>query len=387
MRPSPAALAAVALLAAAGAAGAQPRDSAAFLVRIGTDTSVVERYVRDGSRIVMEAVQRSPSTVLHRMVMTLGAGDRVTEAEWTATPPGAAQPGTRRVVRFRGDSAVVATTQGGGTREVRVAAAAAIPMAGPFYAPYELAIMRAVAGGRPKTEVVLLPAAAPVTIPIERVGRDSVALENQFGEPMRAHVDARGRLLHLHTPAFTTVERLPWIDLDAFARDFAERDATGRGLGMLSPRATTRTMLGGANLWLDYSRPAMRGRPVWGRLVPYGELWRLGANDATHLATDRPLDLGGLALAPGTYTLFLLPAADAWTLVVNRGTGISGLERDSTLDVGRVPMRLETLSSPAEQLTIEAAPAQGGPAQGGEAAGTLSIAWDRTRGSVPIRVR
>ena len=107
--------------------------------------------------------------------------------------------------------------------------------------------------------------------------------------------------------------------------------------------------------------------------------FRRGGQDA-----PGPLDLGGLALAPGTYTLFLLPAADGWTLVVNRGTGITGLERDSTLDLGRVPMRMETLPTPAEQLTIEVAPAQDGQAS---ATGTLSIAWDRTRGSVPIRVR
>lgn len=370
-------LALAALLTLGATASAQQRDSAAFIVRLGDDTVSVERYVRTGNRIVIEGVQRSPSTMRHRLTMDL-AGDRVTGGEWTVMPPAATAPTLRRVVVLRGDSAFVTTTQGATTRESRVAARDAILMAGPFYTPYEMAVVRAVAGGAARAEIPLLAGSAVARIPVERAGPDSVALQNQFGEPMRAHVDATGRILHLRTPAFTTVERLPWVDLDAMTRDFAARDTTGRGLGPLSPRHAYRANIGGANLWVDYSRPGKRGRPVWGRLVPWGEVWRLGANDATHLATDRTIRLGDLTLAPGTYTLFLVPTPDAWTLIVNRGTGMSGLERDSTKDVGRVPLMLESTARAAEQLTIDVEPVAGG--------GRLVVAWDRTRGSVPITI-
>jgi hypothetical protein len=371
---------AAALLAIGSSAGAQPRDSAAFIVRLGTDTVSVERHVRTADRLEIEGVQRSPQTMAHRLLMTLGAGGRITGAEWTVTRPGSSTPLQRRVTQFQGDSAIVTTTQGGAPRVARLAARDAIPLSGPFYTPYEIAIMRAVAAGPARAELALLTGNAITRIPVERVGRDSVALQNQFAEPMRAHVDARGRLLHLHTPAFTTVERVDWLDLDALTRQFVARDESGKGIGPLSPRATTRTTIDSANVWLDYSRPAMRGRPVWGRLVPFGEVWRLGANDATHLATDRPLEIGTLRLEPGTYTLFLLPTADSWTLVVNRGTGMSGLEREPAKDVGRVPMQLATTTRPVEQLTIEITPAPTG-------GGVLAIAWDRSRATVPIRVR
>lgn len=370
-------LACAALLTIGASASAQQRDSAAFIVRLGDDTVSVERYVRTGNRITIEGVQRSPSTARHRLTMDLD-GQRVTGGEWTVTGAASAEPVLRRVVALRGDSAIVTTTQAGATREARVAARDAILMAGPFYTPYEMAIRRALAGGAQRAEIPLLAGNAVARIPVERVGADSVALQNQFGEPMRAHVDAQGRLLHLHTPAFTTVERLPWVDLDALTNEFAARDASGRGLGPLSPRHAYRVNVGGANLWVDYSRPAKRGRPVWGRLVPWGEVWRLGANDATHLAVDRRVMIGDLALQPGTYTLFLLPTADAWTLIVNGGTGISGLERDSTKDVGRVPLTLESMERPAEQLTIDVVPSRDG--------GRLVVAWDQTRGSAAIRV-
>jgi Protein of unknown function (DUF2911) len=150
-------------------------------------------------------------------------------------------------------------------------------------------------------------------------------------------------------------------------------------MGPLSPRQTFRSTVAGANLWLDYSRPAMRGRPIWGALVPSGAVWRMGANEAAHFATDRTLELGTLTLPPGTYTLFLLPTAERWQLIVNRATGISGLDHDPAQDVGRTEMTKETLDRPAELFTMQIDQAQGAP--------RLVMAWDRTRAYVPIRVR
>jgi len=362
----------------ASGARAQRADSAAFIVRLGTDTVSVERYVRTGNRIVMDGVQRSPSTTLHRLELELAPGGDVGNGRYTMLRPAGDTIATRTFALDR-DSATVTTLAGGRTRTARVPIRRAIPLAGPFYAPYELAMMRAVAGRAARDSVQLLPGEGTVQIPVERIGADSLALTNQCAEPMRAHVDREGRLLHLHTPAFTTVERLRWVDLEAMARDFAARDAAGRAMGPLSPRQAYRVGVGGANLWVDYGRPAMRGRPVWGALVPYGQIWRMGANDAAHLSTDRTIQLGGLTLAPGTYTLFLLPTESDWTLVVNRQTGISGLEYDAANDLGRVPLTRETAERPAEQFTLELRPAQDGTA-------TLVIAWDRARASVPIRI-
>ena len=368
------------LLLAPAAAPAQERaDSAAFVVRLGRDTTAIERVVSTRTRLVAEAVQRSPNTTLHRMVMELAPRGEVSRSVYTVTRAGSAEPFFTRTITYEGDSATVANAQGGNTRTVRVAAARnAIPIAGPFYSPYEMAMMRTVAGRQPRATVQLLQPDATVDIPLERVGADSLALTNQFGERMRARVDAQGRLLALHTPAFATVVRVAWLELEPWVREFAARDASGRGMGPVSPRQTSRAFVGGANLWLDYGRPWARGRPIWGALVPYGPVWRMGANDAAHFATDRRVRLGDLTLEPGTYTLFLLPAADAWTLVVNRKTGMSGLEHDASADVGRVAMARETLERPAEQFTLELRPAANGA--------NLYVAWDRQAGTVPIRI-
>ena len=128
---------------------------------------------------------------------------------------------------------------------------------------------------------------------------------------------------------------------------------------------------------LIYSRPQKNSRTIFGDLIKYGSTWRLGANDAAHIATDRPLQIGSVTIQPGTYTLFLLPnSANNWQLVVNRVTGISGLDHDPAQDIGRVPLTVTTTSAPAEAFAIDVTPA-----------GQLVIAWDRITASVPIQVR
>lgn len=371
----------VSMLLLPGSAAAQA-DSAAFVIRLGRDTTAIERVVRTRTQVVTEAVQRSPATSVHRMVMDLGPRGEVTRSVYTIARPGAdgrlGDPVFTSTITLAGDSATLVSVQGASTRTQRVAARDVIPIAGPFYTPYEMAIARTVAARRQRDSVGLIPGAGTVRIPVERVGADSVALTNQFAEPMRARIDAQGRLLSLHTPAFTTVERVGWLELEPWVREFATRDATGRALGPLSPRLAARTFVGGANLWIDYSRPAARGRPVWGGLIPWGQIWRMGANDAAHFSTDRRVQLGDLTLEPGTYTLFLLPTADAWSLVVNRKTGMSGLDHDPSADLGRIPLARRTLERPAEQFTLEIRPAEQGA--------TLVLAWDREAASVPIRV-
>jgi hypothetical protein len=337
---------------------AQRADSAAFIVRLGNDTTSIERYVRTSDRLVAEAVVRSPSTVVHRLTLFVNAANQAERGTYTAARPGSSTNLGERAI----------TVPNG-----------MVPVVGPFYSLYELGMMRAAAAGAPRTEVSFLANADTVKIPFERIGRDSLSLTNQFGEPMRAHVDASGRLLHIHTPAFVTVERVKWVDLDRLAANFAARDSVGKGLGQLSPRSTTRTTVAGANVWLDYSRPAMRGRPVWGKLVPFGAVWRTGANTAAHLSTDRTIEMGGLTLAPGTYTLFLLPDANEWHLIVNRQTGMSGLERNPAQDVGRVKLVTEELTAPKESFEIMAAEL--------EKQGRLSFSWDRTRAYVPFTVK
>jgi hypothetical protein len=147
---------------------------------------------------------------------------------------------------------------------------------------------------------------------------------------------------------------------------------------VLSPRDTVQLALNPGNrIYVDYGRPTMRGRRIMGGLVPWGQVWRTGANAATTLVTDLDLELGGTRVPRGTYTLYTLPTPAGWLLIVNRQTGQWGTEYHASRDLARIPMQVSTLREPVERFTIALERGRGG--------GTLALSWENTRAVVPFR--
>jgi len=112
---------------------------------------------------------------------------------------------------------------------------------------------------------------------------------------------------------------------EAFDRALADffagrtvRGKTGYGLPRRSPRASVMQALGGAEINMTYGRPAVKGRKVWGELVPNGRVWRAGANEATTFTVNRDVRIEGRALRAGTYTFFVIPGEAEWTVIFNR---------------------------------------------------------------------
>ena len=154
------------------------------------------------------------------------------------------------------------------------------------------------------------------------------------------------------------------------------------GQPVLSPRDTVRIEVdGGKRVYIDYGRPAMRGRRIMGELVPFGRVWRTGANAATTLVTEVDLQIGEARIPRGTYTLYTLPTARQWTLIVNRQTGQWGTQYDASRDLVRIPLQTSTLRTPVEQFTIKLEPGRGANARH-----TLALEWENTRAFVPFRV-
>jgi hypothetical protein len=149
---------------------------------------------------------------------------------------------------------------------------------------------------------------------------------------------------------------------------------------VLSPRDTAEARIAGARILVDYGRPSMRGRTIFGELVPFGRVWRTGANAATTLVTEADLEIGTQQVPRGTYTLYTLPGADQWLLIVNRQTGQWGTEYNESQDLARIPMQRTALPRDVEQFTIAIEPT------GGDR-GRLVISWERTQVQVPLRVR
>jgi hypothetical protein len=160
--------------------------------------------------------------------------------------------------------------------------------------------------------------------------------------------------------------------LHAQMSDMAMPKQSGPAKPVLSPPATATTALPGTStpLVIHYSAPSVRGRKIFGGLVPYDQVWRTGANPATTLITPIALKIGDLTLPAGTYTLFTLPSTGTWQFIVSKKTGEWGIPYPAGFDLGRTPMHAAKLASPQEVMTISFVKA-GTTTQ-------LHIKWDTT---------
>jgi Protein of unknown function (DUF2911) len=151
-------------------------------------------------------------------------------------------------------------------------------------------------------------------------------------------------------------------------------------LAQQSPPAETSVTIAGKVIRINYSAPSMRGRKIFGGLEPYGRVWRAGANSATALHTDANLDIGGLAVPKGDYTLFVYLDPNQWQLVVSKETGEWGLDYNQSRDLGRVKMEMSKPPKPIEtyKMTLSSQ---------GANKGKLQLAWENTVADVPITVK
>jgi hypothetical protein len=158
----------------------------------------------------------------------------------------------------------------------------------------------------------------------------------------------------------------------------------------LSPHETISQVVDGNRVTLTYGRPyttkpgTTEARKIWGGLVPYDKVWRTGADEATLLITEQPLEIGGLSLERGAYTLFTYPTTDgAAKLVVNKKIGQWGIpydeKKEAANELGRVDLKKETLDEPVNQFTMAL--------EKGASGGVISMMWETTKYSVPYSVK
>lgn len=146
-----------------------------------------------------------------------------------------------------------------------------------------------------------------------------------------------------------------------------------------SPAEQVSATIAGKKITIDYYAPSMHGRKIMGGLVPYGEVWCTGANYATAITTEADLQIGDLKLPKGKYSIWTLPAAKDWTLIINKQTGQSHLYYDQSRDFGRTRMNVKTILLPVETFRIELRPQE-------ENKGILALLWEQTEASIPFTV-
>jgi len=350
-----------------------------FLVRLGRDTLALERYTRTGDRLEGEQVVRSPRT-LHRLFTATFGPDGAVERFELITHNVSGGPGPlerRATATFSGDTAVMTIPRGDSTVTMRVKTGpGALPYIGQLYALVEEVARRARTAGTDRYTVTMLPLGTdePWNVEVNRLGADSLTIQLGPIGPLRMRVDERGTLLGISGAGSTmqvTVERVEGLDFATLGKSFASRS-----LGTLSPADSVRASVAGAVVAVRYSRPSMRGRVIFGKVVPWNQVWRTGANQATVLETSADLSVAGTKVPAGKYSLWTIPSQSGWKLIVNKNTGQWGTEYDAAYDLARLDMKVEPLPQPVEQFTIAIEPKGKG--------GVLRLEWEKTRASIPF---
>jgi hypothetical protein len=147
-----------------------------------------------------------------------------------------------------------------------------------------------------------------------------------------------------------------------------------------SPRDSVKAVFAGKTVTVNYGRPSARGRKIIGGVVPYNQIWRTGANEATTLNTDVNLVLGGATIPRGTYSLYTVPSKTSWQLVVNKEVGQSGLVYHQRLDLARVKLQKAGLKDYVERFTISIERVS-------PSSGVLKLAWEKTALTIPFTLK
>ncbi len=391
-----------ATLAALACADPAPPEHYGFVTLLGRDTVAVERIARTPTRLVADGVDRWPFVRRRHTEFDLrtdGTIRRMVMDVRTPNGPSPRERGRRVTADFSRDRVSISVRDSSGERDTAFATggAIAVPHVSMMYSVIELeiaaALRQAAAGGLASGDSVPFRQFYPDRDvgPSFTMHRGWVHLRPGGKVELRhgwlsgtgdVTVDGAGRMLaysgarSTYKVAVTRTAAVP--DIDSIAERFAAAERR-TGQQQVSVRDTARAAIGPASLLVDYGRPLARGRTLLGDVIPYDRVWRTGANAATQLTTSAPITLGGLPLPAGSYTLWTVPRAGRVDLVVNRQTGQWGTGYNRAHDLGRVPMRSDSMDPPVERFTISIEPQDA-------RRGTLAMAWGTFRWTVPIVV-
>jgi len=360
----PLALATAVLFAAPAVA-----QQGSIVYRLGLDTIAVEQFSRTATRFSGEVVRRNPTVLRLQYDVTLGADGRPTratvrqrQADGTVIP----NAPTELRLTFTADSVKRESVFADSTPTRMIAAKNALfLLTSPSVATMEL--LAAAQKRAPADSFLAIGAGAqPGWFRLAPARGDTLRL---VGGPyaFQLRFDAQGALQTVDgnytTNKLLGTRGVAGLDLAAIATKMAP--------GVLSARGTVSAGFGQVQspVTIDYGRPLVRGRTVWGgTLVPFDTVWRVGANAATHFSTSRALAFGDLTVAPGLYTLWIQHTRNGTFLIVNKGVGQWGTQYDATQDIGRVAMQLTPTPESVEQFTI-------GIRQLATARGAIDFAW------------
>ena len=369
-------------------------DRGTFVTTLGQDTVAIESFTRTPSIVDGEIIVRMPGTVLLHYTTRVGPNGELEHSVVDIAPLGTNAVFARQVtLNVVHDTLSIDVDSSGHHSRGRVSISGpACPqlMTG-FGASYGLydsptffescgAIASASAGDTVRFAAIDIASGRLVKRWFVKLS-SNVLDADYFGiGRTRFALGQNGEIISgnaTETTEQTQIRRIDFMDLHAIADRFAAEDHAGKGLGAASPDVIARGTVGGKQVVVTYGSPRRRGRSILGTVVPFAEVWRTGANEATLLFLDRNYDIGGAAVPAGTYSVWTVPSRDGKVdLIINSQHGQWGTDYDKSRDLFHIPMQVSSISPPREDFTI-AIGNDGGSS-------SLDMSWDTFRWSVPI---
>jgi len=342
-------------------------QDATILYRLGKDTVAVETFTRTPTKMAGETIVRSGGAIVRTTYDITIANNRPTAVMFRrlgadGNPPAGAPIEWR--FTLGADSAKREIVWKDSTQRAAFAAANALPAFPVYtYAPFELIYARGVR--RDSVPAIPLQGNTVGVIGLQAAGGDTLKMRGG-AYAMLVRFDRDGRILS--TDGFFTTNKAVGTRSNGKA-NIASLATAMKPTGVLSPRATAYAGFNRGPIFVNYGRPAVRERTVWGgTLIPFDSVWRTGANEATHLATSKAMSIGDLNIPAGLYTLWIQHTRSGTFLIVNKQVGQWGTEYTPAQDLGRVKMDLAKTPEHVEDFTITVR------ATGGNR-GAIDFAW------------
>lgn len=369
----------ICLICSACNTGGQSNDDTYYYVtRLGNDTLAIERIQKQENSLRADVVLRSPGISLTSYGISWDESDKLTsmtavsyQGKFGDFPLGGT---VSQNIEAEGDS-LISESQGrnGLVRSSMLNDGTYLPFIDMVHWPYDIAFNRAHTSASDSIHQYLLTGRRPSDFIIHRTADKEYTLRHPSRGYMYVQTDDQGNLTWLDAKETTRkliVERVKELDFDNLATKYVEIDKKGSPFGTLSPAEEGTYSFGGSDFKVTFGSPQKRGRSIFGGIVPYGEVWRTGANAASHFSTTKDIFIAGNKVPAGEYTLFSIPEENGGTLIINKQTGQNGQAYNQENDLMRVPMLRETNSEEVEGFTIQVVETDQG--------GSIELLWDRT---------
>ncbi|HKI44374.1 MAG TPA: DUF2911 domain-containing protein [Balneolales bacterium] len=369
-------------------------NSHTYIERLGTDTISVETFSRSNNSYEGKLLIRMPATQIATFKTKLNQTGLVSimNIEWRtpSSNPGGPKPRAYSVAIKDDTTATVHMTGVWRGKDIDTTYQMSVPNGAvpgfgkepPALATFSQIIHQANLKNNNSsysTNILIPGSNRQIKTTLTHLGGDTLSLR-MFGYSYLATVNSNNNISWYSaqkTTVKTVTKSASNVNLEQVASRFARLDAEGRGMPIASPLDSAMATLDGAHLKIIYSRPSMRGRKIWGSLVPYDTVWRTGANAATQFSTDKDLMVGNTKVPAGTYTLYSIYTPDSGKLIINSQTGQWGTVYNESRDFARIPMEKSNTDLHEEfAISIDTT--------GGK--GYIRLAWDTTQYQVPFKV-